>query len=173
MLWQVFSESVSSPLKGVATGKSMLAKINFPRESLLLAGMYETAFNTLIKIGLLIMIFAFYLYLPPVTALFSLVGLIALMILGNTIGILLTPIGMLYTDIQRGIGVVLQFAIYLTPVIYPEPKSGTTTRNFLLGTEAPQVSTFIAISIIALVLYIIGLFFYRLAMPIVIERVGS
>ena len=188
MLWQVFAESVSSPLKGVATGKSMLAKINFPRESLLLAGMYESFFNTLIKIGLLIMIFAFYLYLPPLSALFSLVGLLALIILGNTIGILLTPIGMLYTDIQRGIGIVLQFAIYLTPVIYPEPKSGiaaqlmnynpvapllTTTRNFLLATETPQVSTFIAITVVSLVLYIIGLFFYRLAMPIVIERVGS
>lgn len=188
LLWQMFTESVNAPLKGVAGGKSMLAKINFPRESLLLSGMYETLFNTTIKLGLLVGIFIFYQYLPPVSALLCLVGFVALMILGNAVGILLTPIGMLYTDITRLIAVVLQFGIYLTPVIYPHPRSGlaaqlmqynpiapvlTTTRAWLLDMPNTGISSFWLITVIALVLYVVGLFFYRLAMPIVIERVGS
>jgi lipopolysaccharide transport system permease protein len=144
LLWQMFSESVNAPFRGVGSGRSMLAKINFPRESLLLSGMYETIFNTLIKLG--------------------------------------------YSDITRIIGVVLQFAIYLTPVIYPEPKAGiaaqlmkfnpvapilTTTRDWLLNTPTSGLNSFLVITLVALVLYILGMFFYRLAMPIVIERVGS
>ena len=188
MLWQVFNESVQAPLKGVSSGKSMLAKINFPRESLIMSGLYESGFNTLIKLGLIIMILLIYQYYPPLTAIFALAGIISIMILGSTIGILLTPLGMLYRDVQRAIAVVMQFAIYLTPVIYPEPRSGlaaqlmqfnpvapllTTTRNLFLGNPLTGLNEFIIYSAISLVIFMVGLFFYRLAMPIIIERVGA
>lgn len=188
MLWQIFAESVSAPLNGVTSGKSMLAKINFPRESLILTGIYTVLFNTLIKIGLILLVFVFYGFMPGLSAFFALFGILSLIIFGSMIGLLLTPIGMLYTDIKQGIGVVLKFAIYLTPVIYPEPKSGmaarlmefnpvapliTTTRNLLLDTPAPRVNDFIIISAVSIILFLLGLFFYRMAMPIIIERVGS
>lgn len=188
MLWQIFNESVQAPLKGVTSGRSMLTKINFPRESLILAGLYESAFNALIKLGLIILILLFYQYYPPFTAIFALTGIISIMILGSTIGILLTPLGILYKDVQRAIVIVMQFAIYLTPVIYPEPRFGlaaklmqfnpvapllVTTRNLFLGNELTGLNEFLIFSLISLVIFIIGLFFYRLAMPIIIERVGS
>lgn len=188
MLWQIFAESVAAPLKGVSSGKSMMSKINFPREALILTGIYEALFNSLIKIGLILIVFAFYEFLPGADALFAIFGILALIIFGSAIGLLLTPMGMLYTDIKQGISVVLKFAIYLTPVIYPEPKSGiaadlmqfnpvapliTTTRNLLLNNPAPRMHDFILISVVSLVLFFIGLFFYRVAMPIIIERVGS
>ena len=188
MLWQIFSESVSAPLRGVGSGKSMLAKINFPREALVLTGIYTVFFNTLIKLGLIALIFAIYGFLPDISALFALFGVISLIIFGSSVGLLLTPLGMLYSDINKGITIVLQFAIYLTPVIYPEPTSGTaaslmqynpvaplitTTRNLLLGSPAPGIYDFLVISLISFALFILGLFFYRMAMPIIIERVGS
>lgn len=188
MLWQIFSESVSAPLKGVGSGKAMMAKINFPREALILTGIYEVLFNSLIKIGLILLVFAVYGFLPGLNAFFAIFGILSLIIFGSTIGLLLTPMGMLYTDVKQGIAVVLKFAIYLTPVIYPEPKSGiaadlmqfnpvapliTTTRNLLLNTPAPRFDDFIFISAISVVLFILGLFLYRIAMPIIIERVGS
>lgn len=188
MLWQIFAESVSAPLKGVISGKSMLAKINFPRESLVLTGIYEVLFNTMIKMGLIAIIFLYYGYMPGITAIFAIVGVLVLIIFGSMIGLLLTPIGMLYTDINRGITIVLQFAIYLTPVIYADPKSGlagelmkynpvapllTTTRDMLLNTPTAGIDSFIIIAITSIVLFIVGLFFFRIAMPIIIERVGG
>lgn len=188
MLWQIFSESVSAPLKGVISGKSMLAKINFPRESLILTGIYTVFFNTFIKMGLIVFVFAFYGFFPSTSVFFALFGIISLIIFGSMIGLLLTPLGMLYTDINKGMAVVLQFAIYLTPVIYPEPKSGiaavlmkfnpvapliTTTRNLLLDSPAPRIDDFVLISVISLIMFFFGLFLYRLSMPIIIERVGS
>lgn len=188
MLWQIFAESMTAPLKGVVSGKSMLSKINFPRESLILSSIYEVLFNTLIKIGLLVLIFTYYQYLPGINVVFSLLGILTLLILGSTIGLLLTPLGMLYDDVNRGITIVLQFAIYLTPVIYPAPVSGlaaklmkfnpvapllTTTRNLLLDSPIMDISGFIIISITSVVLFLFGLFFYRMAMPILIERIGS
>ena len=48
-LWQVFTESLNAPLKSVTTAKPMLAKINFPREALIVSAFYQVLFNLLIK----------------------------------------------------------------------------------------------------------------------------
>ena len=188
ILWQSFAEGVNAPVKGVSTGKSMLAKINFPRESLILSGIYEVMFNVLIKIGLLALVFVAFQQMPAWSTLFGLLGFVSLILLGSTIGLLLTPLAMLYSDVQRGIAIVLQFAIYLTPVIYPEPKSGmaaqlmqlnpvapllTTTRNLLIGAPAPGIDTFFWVSGVSVILFLVGIVIYRLAMPIIIERIGS
>ncbi|WPP52635.1 ABC transporter permease [Catalinimonas niigatensis] len=188
ILWQTFAEGVNGPVRGVTMGKSMLAKINFPRESLILSGIYEVIFNVLIKIGLIALVFVTFQQMPAWSTLFSLLGFASLILLGSTIGLLLTPLAMLYNDIQKGIVIVLQFAIYLTPVIYPEPKSGlaaqlmqfnpvapllTTTRNLLIGAPTPNLETFFWVSGASVVLFLLGLLVYRLAMPIIIERIGS
>ena len=188
MLWQVFMESVNAPMKGITSGRSMLAKINFPRESLILTGMYEVVFNLMIKLGLILIVFIYYGLTPSFSALASLLGFLVMVVLGSSFGLILVPIGMLYTDIQRGIGLVLRFGMYLTPVIYPMPKSGlaaklmafnpvapvlTYTRELLVGTATSVNMSFVAISIGAVLLFFFGLFLYRLSMPIIIERIGS
>lgn len=188
ILWQTFAEGVNGPVRGVTSGKSMLAKINFPRESLILSGIYEVIFNALVKIALLVVVFAVFQQLPVWSTLLGLLGFAALILLGSTIGLLLTPLAMLYTDVQRGIAIVLQFAIYLSPVIYPEPKSGmvaelmkfnpvapllTTTRNLLIGAPTPGLESFFWISGVSLLLFLLGILVFRLTMPIIIERIGS
>ena len=47
-------------------------------------------------------------------------GVIALIVLGTMIGLLLTPIGMLYQDVGRALGST-QALFCLTPIIYPVP----------------------------------------------------
>ena len=42
MLWAVFMDALNAPLQVTTAAKSMLAKINFPREALLIAGVYQT-----------------------------------------------------------------------------------------------------------------------------------
>ena len=50
MLWAIFSESVQMPLQKTLASKALLAKINFPREALILSGFYQACFNASIKI---------------------------------------------------------------------------------------------------------------------------
>src|SRR5882762_2321422 len=44
-IWQTFADSVTAPLRLVVQSKSMLTKISFPREALLLAAVGEVLFN--------------------------------------------------------------------------------------------------------------------------------
>lgn len=188
LLWQIFAESILAPLKGVQSSVSMLSKINFPRESLIITGLYEVLFNTAIKIVLILTILICYNFIPAPSVFIAIIGIFTLIIFGSAMGLLLTPVGLLYSDIGRGLGIVLQFAIYLTPVIYPEPTSGlaaklmkynptaeliVVTRNSLLGNSFIDIRNLIIITIFSILLFFVGLFIYRIAMPIIIERVGS
>lgn len=44
-LWQTFVEALNAPIEAVNSAKSMLAKINFPREALILAKLGQVFFN--------------------------------------------------------------------------------------------------------------------------------
>jgi lipopolysaccharide transport system permease protein len=190
LLWQVFSEAISAPLTQVMENRAMLSKINIPREGLLLSGAYQLLFNIGIKVLLLVVI---YLILRQTTASFSgllfvPVGIFAISLAGFSIGLALTPLGMLYQDINRGVAVLLPFFMYLTPVVYPPPQAGilrllmqwnplavliTQTRNGFTAQPLSDLASFWAFTLAFALLFTISLVVYRLAMPMIIERMGS
>jgi lipopolysaccharide transport system permease protein len=188
ILWQLFADSVLSPLKTVSAARTMLVKINFPREAIILSGVIEVLFNFAIRLLLLVPVFIFFRITPPATAPLALIGIGALLCLGFTIGILLTPIGILYTDITQALPLVLAFWMLVTPVVYPRPDHGllaalvrlnpvsgflTTTRDWLtLGTIGALMPLTILLSVCVLALGV-GWLAYRLTMPLLIERMGG
>ena len=54
MLWAIFMDAVNAPLQGVAASRDMLAKINFPREAIVISGVYQVLFNAAVKIAILL-----------------------------------------------------------------------------------------------------------------------
>ena len=56
VLWYVFFEGVSSPIKIISGSKPMLTKIHFPRESLIIAALGEVIFNFIVRVLLIIFI---------------------------------------------------------------------------------------------------------------------
>lgn len=189
MLWQIFSEAISSPINQVVQNRAMLTKINVPREGLLLAGIYELGFNIFIKILLLI---AIYTYFHQVVSLSSIIfvpaGLLAVSLAGFSLGLILTPLGLLYQDFNRGLAILLPFFMYLTPVVYPAPQSGTLgaimrwnpmsilitqTRNWFTSQPVYDTSLFWMFTFAFIVLFLISLVAYRISMPLIIERMGS
>jgi lipopolysaccharide transport system permease protein len=103
ILWQIFTEAILAPLTQVTENRAMLSKINIPREGLLLSGAYQLLFNIGIKVLLLAIIFiAFRQTVSFSSLLFVPVGIFAIGLAGFSIGLALTPLGMLYQDINRG-----------------------------------------------------------------------
>ncbi len=97
----------------------MLARINFPREALILSKLGEVLFNFGIKLILIIALFIW--FKMPVTAsvILAPVALIHLIALGTFIGLILAPIGALYQDVSKAIALVTSFWLFITPVVYP------------------------------------------------------
>lgn len=188
MLWQIFTESMLAPLKSVTTNKAMLIKINIPREGLLLSGIYEVMFNVLIKIILLVIIFIAFQQPVTISVIWVIPGILSIMLCGFALGLILTPLGMLYTDIQRGLAIALPFLMYLTPVIYPKPMEGTValmmklnpmatllveTRNWFTSQPVLDLNMFMIYTVVFAVVAFFALMIFRISMPMIIERIGS
>jgi lipopolysaccharide transport system permease protein len=191
ILWSIFIDSVNAPMQQVNAAKPMLAKINFPREALILSGIYQTLFNGSIKISILLIIFMLLGIYPGWTGLgvhtgWALIwfpfGILSLILAGTAIGLLVTPVGMLYTDIGRALQLMMQFLMYLTPVVLPmadifklNPITPLilTTRDWLTGFTPEYLSYFLIINSISIALLLAVWIIYRVAMPILIERMSS
>ncbi|MBV6624696.1 MAG: ABC transporter permease [Rivularia sp. (in: Bacteria)] len=187
-LWQTFVEAINGPVKAVTVAKPMLARVNFPREALILAKLGEVFFNFAIKLILIIGLFIWFRVPVTWTVILAPVALIHLIFLGTFIGVLLSPLGVLYQDVSKGLTLLTSFWLFLTPVVYPVPTEGVFGNIVKLNPVTPLLVTtrelattgiisepvgFWIVSIIT----IIGLFVtwigFRLAMPFVVERVSS
>jgi lipopolysaccharide transport system permease protein len=188
LLWQTFVDAMQSPIGAVQGAKSMLAKINFPREAILMAGLSMVLFNFCIRLILLVVVMAIWHIKPDAGLLLFPVAMIGLLACGFAVGLVLLPVGTLYGDVGRSIGIVSGFWMLLTPVVYPARTTGlagwlatwnpiapvlTTAREALTGVAFTHLPAFYLIAIAALLLCFLGLLAFRLVMPILIERMGG
>ena len=188
MLWAILMDAINAPLQQTTAAKAMLAKLNFPRESLILSGIYQTLFNAGIKIALLLAVLPFLGVDLGWNLLLFPIALLSLILVGTAIGLMLTPIGVLYTDIGKGLPLLMQFLMYLTPVVFAMPKEGfastlfsinpltpiiLTARDWLTGLPAEHLIGFVVVNLFTLGLLAAVWIVFRLAMPILIERMSA
>jgi len=188
LLWQVFIDALNSPIKLISTSKEMLTKINFPREALILAGLGEVLFNFLVRFILFIVVFIWFKIPLTSTIFLAPIGIISLILLGLMFGIFLTPLAVLYKDIERSLMIIMSLWFFLTPIVYPIPTSWPaslltkanpvsplliTTREWIISGNTVEIHYFCLISIVTFFLTLLGWLLYRLAMPHLIARIGS
>jgi len=190
ILWQCFTEAYMAPLNAFSSNRQMLVKINFPREIVVFVSLCEVLFNAAVRSLVLIPFLIYYsgdFSVSPQMFLYP-VFLFGLTLIGISIGIFLVPIGALYHDVGRMLTVISPIWMVLTPVIYPVPESSPanflvylnvaspaliTARDAMLGSPMTLMPFTIAMIGIYIPIFVFGLLFYRIAMPIILERTGS
>lgn len=188
MLWAILMDAMNAPLGQTQGARSLLAKLKFPREALLMAGILKVLFNGGIKLALVLVALLFLGNEPGWGILLFPIGILSLILVGTTLGLLVTPVGMLYTDVGRALPMAMQFVMYLTPVVFPMPKEGAaatlfqinplsplilTARDWLTGMNPEHLVYFAVVNIVAFIMLLAVWTAYRLAMPILIERMSA
>ncbi len=187
LLWQSFVEAINSPLKMLNSAASYIGKINFPKVALLTAGFGEVVFNSIIR-GMILIVF----YSVSGTefgkyALMVPVCYFSLILLGFAMGILISPIGLLFKDVEKGMAIITYAWFFLTPVFYALPENINlfyiylnpvtpmliTIRELLHGDELLYLNVYVLYSLLSLFALLPGLIVYRLSMPFLIERVEA
>ena len=187
-LWQTFVESLNGPVQAVLAAKPMLARINFPREAIILSQLGQVCFNFGIKLILIVALFLWFHIPVATTVVLAPVALIHLIALGTAIGLLLAPLGALYEDVSRALTLVVSAWLFFTPVIYPPPQTGlfaalvrwnpvtpllVTVRELAtIGVVSAPLHFWLA-SALALSGLLLSWLIYRVAMPFVIERISA
>jgi len=184
----LFLDSLHMPLGAIGSARGTLPKINFPHEALLLAGIAQILLNFAVKTTLIIGVLIIFRVPVPLTAVLVVIPLAGLLLAGLALGILLVPVGMLFQDVGHALGVVASGLVFVTPAAYMPPRIGLlsvitawnpltplvmTARDLIVRGSSPYMPTtlmLVGASILALLLSWVAL---RLAMPILIERMGT
>jgi lipopolysaccharide transport system permease protein len=188
LLWSIMTDSINAPMQNTSAARGILSKINFPKEALILSGIYKLISNSIIKIALLfIFLIAYGIGFHSSILLFPF-AFLGIIFFGTTVGLFVTPIGMLYQDVGKIISMGLSFLMYATPVVYAIPKTGIlktlmeanpltplllTTRNLLFGHDIDYLNYYFGVMIVCIPLFFIGLVFYRISIPIIVERMSA
>ena len=189
IIWSIIVESINSPIATTNAARGILSKINFPKEALLVSGILKLLFNSIIKVVLLLAFLLFFgvsfqwllLWFP-----FVLFGGV---FFGTVCGLFITPIGMLYNDVAKAITLGLRFVMYAAPVVYAVPSEPglfrdimlwnpitpiiTTARDTIVGTEFTLLPYFLIVMAVCIPLFLLGLIFYRVSIPIIVERLSA
>ena len=189
IFWQMFCDCINSPVKSIITNKSMLTKIDFPREALLVEAALNVLFSLMIKLILLIVVFLIFAVELNIFSFYAILPIAALFGLGFCIGISFVPLGAIYDDVQLGLPLILGVMIFFVPVLYVPPSSGAVSliyslnpisillvsiRDTLYGSEYASLTTvLIILAVIITILFPFLIKIYRTVLPHLIERMES
>ncbi|MCX7549354.1 ABC transporter permease [Xanthomarina sp. F2636L] len=188
LIWSIIVASINSPMQSTQAAKGILTKINFPKEALLLSGIYKLLFDSSIKVILLLLFVFFYGVGYHWSLLLFPVAIMGAILFGTTLGLFVTPIGLLYKDIGKIIAFGMQFIMYVTPVVYAIPETGLmktimtwnpitpivlTARDLVVGFSPDYLPFFFGVVAVCIPLLFLGLIVYRIAIPIIVERLSA
>jgi lipopolysaccharide transport system permease protein len=187
IFWQFFLDSLNAPLKQLGGNRSMLNRVNFPSEALLMSGMVQVLFSLLIKLVVLAVVMAVYRVPVHWTAVLIVVPIAAILAIGTVVGVLIAPVGVLYRDVEQMLLLIVMPLMFLTPVVYPPPGGAIgrimhlnpltpifeVTRALLFGGVGPYVVEFTVVFLMTLFIAILGWVVFRLALPVLIERLEA
>lgn len=185
LLWSIITEAINSTSQSTNAARGLLSKINFPKEALIISGIYKLLFNSGIKI-LLLVIFVFLFGVGFHWSLLLLpFAILGALLFGTTIGLFITPIGMLYNDVSKFISIGFRFLMFITPVLYAMPDQGImrqlmewnpitpiilTARDMITGSQPDYLVYYLVIMLLCIPLFFLGLLSYRISIPIIVER---
>lgn len=187
--WQVIMQSMNNAMNAVNSGKALLAKLNFPRESLLIHAFYNTIFDISI-LFLVTCIMAFVLgWHPHISLLLIPLVISSLLITGFALGLIFHSLFYLLVDFRNFFNIGFQLLMYVSVVIFPIPSNAgwvkrvseinpfsqmmILSRNVFIGLPVDNAGPFAIIIFISCLLFLFGLIAYRITMPIIIERMGA
>ncbi len=176
--WVFFQDGINKASASLVAGRNLIAKIYFPRLAMpfasVVAGLVDFCLAFLVLIGLMI----FYRF-PPTPAIWTL-PLFLLLALITSLGtsLWLAALNVAYRDIGYVTPFLVQAWLYASPVVYSatlitdktlqvlyglNPMAGVVQgfRWAILGTGQPDPQSLLASVIIALLLLVSGIFYFR------------
>jgi lipopolysaccharide transport system permease protein len=188
ILWSIFTLSINTPLVELQTNRSLLVRIRFAKEALILTSFGQIFYNLFINMFVLLLILLFFSVNVSISWLLLVIPVIATILLGVFIGTIIVPISFLYQDIKQGINMLFSMVMYITPVAYVLPETGIITylgrfnpmtyilntfRDIIFGHEMDSINITLIVLICSFFLFIFSMIIFRIALPRIIERMDA
>jgi len=119
-IWQWINNSIMVGSNLYISNASLIKKVNFPRNFLVIALVLSEGFNFLLSIPVIIFFMFLYSEYPSLNWLIYIPILLSIsFIFIYSLSLLIATINLFFRDMERLVGLFLTFVFYLTPIIYP------------------------------------------------------
>ena len=130
--WQWFSNSVNMSPTLFLGNASIIKKVNFPRNTLLVATVLQDAIHFILSIPVIVFFLLIYHELPSLSWLYGIPFLLGIQfLLTYGISLLVSSINLFFRDLERLIIIFTTLLFYFTPIIYPETMIPEKYKNLL------------------------------------------
>lgn len=117
-IWNLFLGFYSSAVGTLGAGAGFIMQVKFPHEALLIKQTAQHLANFLITFVVTIMVLVVFKVFPSWQIVLFPLLIIPLFLLGAGIGLVVSVISVVATDMQKGFDFILSMVLYITPVIY-------------------------------------------------------
>lgn len=185
-IWQLFATGITSCTGSLTGAGSLIGKINFAKEALVISSLAQTIFDFLIRVILIAGVFAIYQIIPSWTIIFIPLALIPLILLTLGLGFMLSILNAIVRDTSQIITFAVTFLLFATPVLYPAPTIEPIAtlnrinpiaslvigaRDLVIEGGLTQPNEFMYASIFSLVLFLFSWRMFYIIEPKIAERV--
>lgn len=187
VVWLLFSQGLTKTAGSLVAAGSMLTKINFPKEVLVISAVGQTIFEFMLRIPLLLIIFFWVGFIPKFSLLLLPIMLIPLLLFVIGLGFFVSLLNAVFRDIDSILTIILSLGMFATPVVYPPPTSWPL--SFLINHLNPisafviaardlatvgylsEPASYISSTILGIISFLIGWRLMHLVEPKIAERV--
>jgi len=119
-IWQWINNAIMMGTNLYISNASLIKKVNFPRNFLVIASTLSEGFNFLVSIPVIIFFMLYYGEYPALNWLFLIpIILVPTFLFVYSLSLFVATVNLFFRDMERIIGLLLTFVFYLTPIIYP------------------------------------------------------
>jgi ABC-2 type transport system permease protein/lipopolysaccharide transport system permease protein len=116
--WNFFSSSVTSGGLSIINQMQLVNKIRCAREVFPLASITTSGVNAVIATSVLVVLFALDTFMPPITALWSILAVIVMLVCTVAIALAMSAITVYLRDVRHALPILTQIGLLATPIFY-------------------------------------------------------
>lgn len=184
-VWRLFSGILIDGTESLVRAGSLVTKLNFPKEALVISAIGLPVFEFVIRLALIAVAFVWYGLVPSAGIFYIPVILIIIVLMAIGIAFYLSVANLVIRDIGNSLGIILSIMVFLTPVFYPPPDSSPfylvnilnplsplliATQDLFSQGRLSEPSLLIASSLLSLLIFFSGWRVFHLTLPRVTER---
>lgn len=185
-IWGMFMGFFDAGMSTLGAGSGFIMQVNYPHEALLVKQTAQFLANYILGFMITIIILLAFGVIPHWMTIFYPLLTLPLFFLGGGIGLLLSIVGIVASDVQKGFALMMSLLLFITPVVY-SPKTGgpvlqsiikwnpltylvAGVRDVIISGTMPHPDRYIYSAVGALVFFLLAWRLFFIAEDKIVER---
>lgn len=184
-VWMLFAGILAATTNSLKGAGPLVTRINCARDAIVIAAIAQPLVDFIVRLLVVASVFIWFGISPPWHALYAALLLLPLIVMAVGLGFFLSILNLVINDVGYALGIILTFAVFLAPILYPPPVEWpfylvnilNPVSPFLIGMQdliahgrVSQPQSLAAASLFAVFVFLCGWRLFNLAIPRVVQR---